>query len=260
MFGFGSARPTAREVAVRALILRQVVVHALATPTPTILREASSSWSREDRRQFEDKSERTKRELLATLERFRSKISPKERAYFRSTVFTMTERQHLDANWRIEALQALRWCLSLIEMMPPYDVEALPEWMKGFPPSTADHFVGSASLRPGSEIDRARDLAELWHWRSRTRQLIEEGGAFHQIGQFTSYDDIVRATAVRAHANGELLDLTDGDFTAFGKAYRDLDDDEWSRLRSITVERHFALNWVCGRAKSSKWDDTPTDT
>ena len=50
------------------------------------------------------------------------------------------------------------------------------------------------------------------------------------------------------------------DFPAKGKAYRDLTAEEWSELRSITAERHYALNWLCGRAPKNKWDETPTDT
>lgn len=29
---------------------------------------------------------------------------------------------------------------------------------------------------------------------------------------------------------------------------------------SIIMERHFALNWLCGMAPGNRWDETPTDT
>ncbi len=45
-----------------------------------------------------------------------------------------------------------------------------------------------------------------------------------------------------------------------GKAYRDLDDDEWSTVSSIAMERHFALNWLSGYAPNNNWDETPTET
>jgi hypothetical protein len=52
----------------------------------------------------------------------------------------------------------------------------------------------------------------------------------------------------------------DEDFAVGGKAYRDLSAEEFANVTSITVERHFALNWLCGRAPENRWDETPTAT
>lgn len=38
-----------------------------------------------------------------------------------------------------------------------------------------ENFIETAKLRPPAEIESARDLAELWHWRSRKRRRQEEG-------------------------------------------------------------------------------------
>lgn len=54
--------------------------------------------------------------------------------------------------------------------------------------------------------------------------------------------------------------VVDRDFAAQGKAYRDLTDDEWSEVQSISIERHLALNWVCGYAPNNRWEETRTDT
>jgi hypothetical protein len=56
------------------------------------------------------------------------------------------------------------------------------------------------------------------------------------------------------------FEVIDEDFAVHGKAYRDLSPEEWSEVRSITLERHFALNWLCGYAPNNRWDETPTDT
>lgn len=77
---------------------------------------------------------------------------------------------------------------------------------------------------------------------------------------YKTYDDIVRVAAKRARQDGILSATVDDDFPAFGKAYRSLSADEWSCIRSITMERHFALNWLCGYAPGNNWDETPTDT
>jgi hypothetical protein len=114
-------------------------------------------------------------------------------------------------------------------------------------------------------IDQARDVAESWHWRSRTRELIERGDAFPDnpkmkaIG-FRSYDDVVRFSARNHAQEGRLSHCVEEDYPAKGKAYRDLTQSEWSEVRSITVERHYTLNWLCGYAPENKWDETPINT
>ena len=50
------------------------------------------------------------------------------------------------------------------------------------------------------------------------------------------------------------------DFPANGKAYRKLSAQEWSEVRSVTFERHIALNWLCGYSLGNEWDQTPTET
>jgi hypothetical protein len=50
------------------------------------------------------------------------------------------------------------------------------------------------------------------------------------------------------------------DFPAKGKAYRELSAEEWSEVRSVTFERHIALNWLCGYSLGNEWDHTPTET
>jgi hypothetical protein len=132
-------------------------------------------------------------------------------------------------------------------------------------PSDFPAFIASARLRDQAEIDDARDLAELWHWRSRTRQLIEEGQAFPteermKAAGFHSFDDIVRLTARKSSENGRLPACIEEDFPAKGLAYRKLSPQDWSEVRSITIERHFALNWLCGYARANEWDETPTST
>jgi hypothetical protein len=50
------------------------------------------------------------------------------------------------------------------------------------------------------------------------------------------------------------------DFPVRGIAFRDLSLSEWKDVSSVIIERHFALNWVCGRAPGNRWDETPTGT
>jgi hypothetical protein len=158
----------------------------------------------------------------------------------------------------------LVWALGLTTDLPAYDVKATDRILRDFPAAELGSHIRKAALRPRGDVERQRNIAECWHWRSRTRQLVEDGRPFKtspQLGAagFASYDDTVRAAAAQL-AIDEGLNLIDGDFPAMGKAYRDIDHHQWTDIRSITTERHFALNWLCGRAPSNRWDDTPTDT
>ena len=140
-----------------------------------------------------------------------------------------------------------------------------PELLKKIHSGTVDEFIASVTLRDEKEIDRARKIAEMWHWRSRTRQLQEEGrpcevsDALKSIG-LDSYEAIIRGTVQMAVKDGTVPNQIGDDFPTCGKAYRDLTAEEWSSVRSITIERHFALNWLCGMAPGNAWDNTPTDT
>lgn len=66
-------------------------------------------------------------------------------------------------------------------------------------------------------------------------------------------------SAERAESDGLFISI-DGDFPAFGRAYSSISPEEWSIATSIAMERHKALNWLCGFAPGNRWDETPTDT
>jgi hypothetical protein len=168
-------------------------------------------------------------------------VSPKERAIVAGGIGGMTAAQEVACSWRREAVQALMWALGKIDVLPPYDTMALEGLLKDVPTKEVGAFIEGAQLRPVREIEKARSAAELWHWRSRTRQLITRG-------------EVLRAT------EGLFPAIESEDFPVRGIAYRDLSLSEWKDVSSVTVERHFALNWLCGRAPGNRWDETPTGT
>jgi hypothetical protein len=71
---------------------------------------------------------------------------------------------------------------------------------------------------------------------------------------------VVRYVAPQAVKLGFIPNAIGEDFPALGRSYRELSADEWSRLRSIAMERHLALNWLCGFAPGNQWSATPTET
>jgi hypothetical protein len=184
-------------------------------------------------------------------------LSNVERGLVEKSLADWTQREMIDASWRQESIGILLWALSILDELPPYDRQF--ENVAGHVPllQTSDGFLHDAELRPRNEIDHARDLAELWHWRSRTT-LLQGGPDFAETHLDVDLDDIVTRAAAHAHDQGDIPTPIDGDFPAFGKTYRDLTPDEYAEATSIAVERQYALNWLCGY--SSDWDEVPTDT
>jgi hypothetical protein len=254
------AGPTTDEVARRLIIIKYEVVQAIATG-PTV-RMAYENWSDSDQKQFRAKMLEAAEGLSDGLRKLGlwEFMTDKEVKFFSTHPLDLTQQQIVNASWRMESVMTLMWALGIIPELIPFDHQADLDLMKQIPHENISNFITSAKLLDEEIIEKKRSLAELWHWRSRTRELIEKKQPFPaEIPQFKSYDEIVRFSAKAANEKNSLQTI-DEDFAANGKAYRDLSDEEWSSIRSIAFERHFALNWLCGYAPDNGWDETPTDT
>lgn len=260
-------RPLATDVAKRLIILKYVIVYALTAPPRDVLKQLFRQWSAKDREDFEAEAILGREKHWQRLRQTEiwNAVSPIERELADTTIVSMTHEQQLNASWRMESACVLMWSLGMIPSLPRYDEQASHDPLKRAASEGIDQFLTAARLRDPVEIDFVRSDAELWHWRSRTRQLIDEGRKFPadektRAAGFESYDDVVRFTARKQFERGRIAECTEEDFVAFGKAYRNLTTDEWSEVRSITMERHYALNWLCGYAPGNRWELTPTST
>jgi hypothetical protein len=155
----------------------------------------------------------------------------------------------VDAVWRGEALGTLLWALQLVEL-PAYDEPFDAE-------EVAAVELDDAELRPGDELELERDSARLWHWRARTTGL-QAAGALELPERYATFDQLIAATAMRGYEQGVLPAPMRGDFRAYGKVYRHLAPGQHAEAHSIAVERHHALNWLCGAGET--WEDVPLDT
>lgn len=262
-----SARPSAQDAARRALVLRPLIVSALVALPRDLLAQLQRSMAKAEWAKFDLEAERKRDETRQSLRDVGlwEHVTPREREHFGETMVSMSAQQHANGVWRVEALHVLLWALQLVDELPPWDEPSDPKLVNRLPLEELDAFVRDARLRPEDPIDARRELAELWHWRSRTRELVESGhdfaiGATLRSAGIHGIDDIVRRSAhIAQELEGGAEPIGD-DFPAFGKAYRDLDENEWSAVRSVSIERHFALNWLCGYAPDNRWDETPTDT
>ena len=187
-----------------------------------------------------------------------NEMSDDEKAFIEGTPLRWDPQSVIDASWRVESVACLLWALRLVEDLPPFDAPAGQEILRHVPTKDAADFVMRAELLPPERIGRKREEAELWHWRSRTRQL-EEMGLEPDVPGFDTFDAVVRFVAADLERKGILPETIDGDFAARGKAFRDLAASEWAEARSIILERHRGLNWLCGHAPENRWDQTPTD-
>lgn len=190
-------------------------------------------------------------------ENLKQSQSQEEASLFSIPAGGWNRQQLIDSHWRAESLGTILWALSLVDAVPLYDTEFGTESVVqtiGLMRPTIE-FFDKIKLRFEEQLEKARDIAELWHWRARTTQIMQEG---KKPPAGLSYDQILKITAESAYASGEIPRPIRDDFPAYGKAYKDLSEDEFSIAMSISIERHFALNWLCGY--SEDWDRTPTDT
>ena len=229
---------------------------------PPVLRMSYKNWPESDQKKIHSQLQQKLDELRSSLRKLEmwEFLSDNEEKFFSTNPLDLTELQIVNASWRTESALILMWALRIISETSAFDVQASLDLLKQIPNENLSDFFANAKLIDEKAIEQKRSLAELWHWRSRTRRLIEEKTPFPtNIPQFKSYDEIVRVSAKVANEK-DSLKIIDEDFAAKGKAYRDLTDAEWSEVSSIAVERHFALNWLCGYAPDNRWDETPTDT
>jgi hypothetical protein len=222
-------------------------------------------FSPEDQARVPETAAKQRDDFWSRLGPLRQALSPREREFAASTMISMTSAQQIAASWRLEAIRTLLWALNVMGEMLPYDAPAGDAFLKKFKGDEFDQTLATSRLRPTAELEDARSTAELWHWRARTRQLIEQGKVFPQTPQtakagIRTFDDVVRISAKLASERGTIPTQIDGDFPLLGKAYRDASAQEFAQANSIAMERHFALNWLCGYAPGGRWDETPTDT
>jgi hypothetical protein len=226
-----------------------------------MLQSVSTSWSSADREQFLEQYRQRQAQVAAALAEAGvwSAMSSSERTFMLASPDQISTQAIRDVSWSMESAECLLWALGYVERLPPYDTQSDLEHLKRLPSDSVVALIRNATLRDADLISKARDVAELWHWRSRTRQLQESGRPV-QLPNDLTLSDVVRMAAEKAAADGVFERAIEGDFPAFGRSYAQLTADEWSEVNSIAMERHKAFNWLCGYAPRNKWEETPTDT
>lgn len=237
------------------MILRSLYLKGIVIPPPSLLAENLAKWTELERIDFNQK---VRNQFAPRIEQLRKRglwgeMENSEIRFMEADALELAEQQLLEATWLSESVACLLWALEYVPEVPPYDQRANTELMKL-------EFNKSLILRPLEAIKKNRDLAELWHWRSRTRQLQESGHMPDVIAGGLNIDKVLQITSTKAAGGGTFFAPINNDFPAFGKAYRDVSFAEFSLATSIALERHRAFNWLCGYAPGNRWSDTPTET
>jgi hypothetical protein len=256
-----SGPPSPSDVASRTLILKSQIVTGMASPPPEMLQHLFASWSPADREQFLEQCRQRQAQVADGLKETGvwSAMSLSERAFMLAPPNQIGGQALRNVSWLMESAVCLLWALGYVEQLPPYDTQSDIEHLKRLPSDGIVAVIRNATLRDAGAISRARDVAELWHWRSRTRQLQESGRSVELPNDLTLVD-VIRMAGENAAAAGLFERAIEGDFPALGRSYAQLTADEWADLTSIAIERHKALNWLCGYAPGNRWEETPTDT
>ncbi len=265
MFSFLNRKtgpPDAAAVMKRLTIFKYISAKTLVTPPPQYLEPVMKTWTEEDKKRFR---EETRKQFAETVQHLQTsglwkEMNQDERKFMQAGVTEANAQMLIDASWLAESMTCLFWALNGIATLPPYDQQADPQILEPMLKEPIETRLASASLRSSSEIQKQRDLAELWHWRARTRQLQESSRMPAQIGGKFTIAEVIQMSSAKAAENGAFPAPIGNDFPAFGKAYRDISSEEFASAISIAVERHRAFNWLCGYAPQNRWAETPTDT
>lgn len=264
MFSFvrKSGPPDAAAVLKRAVILKCLMVKTLAMPPQEFLETSKSNWSEDEWNAFLKRERSSSAEYVKRLHEngLWKEMEQGEQQLFQAGVTELTMRQRIDVSWLTESAVCLLWALGYISEIPPFDEQADLESTNRLPQESLSVLAKKAALRASDIIQKQRDIAELWHWRSRTRQLQEANRMPSMPPGNLTVKELLKMTSSEAAKSGDIPSPIRGDFPAYGKAYRDLTREEFASVTSIAQERHRALNWLCGLAPGNRWSETPTDT
>ncbi len=188
-------------------------------------------------------------------------LSPQERTLMDASPGEWTKRETLDASWRRECLMILLWGLRIIEPIPAADrqVDIVDLLQSASLLGETGKLRASVQLRSHEQISKARDIAEFWLWRARTTQLqnSSESATDPRLSK-EKLEGIIEHAAETGERDGMFKRIR-GDFPAFGKAFRELNEDEWSLCYSISRERLYGLNWLSD-IDGLDWDHVETNT
>ncbi|MBL8815208.1 MAG: DUF4272 domain-containing protein [Planctomyces sp.] len=178
-------------------------------------------------------------------------LEPQEWKVLQRAVGTLEQQDFINAMWRVEGLVVLSWALQLYPM-PKYDELVNPSELYSaiglFDVDAGRRVLAEPDLRGEEELNAMNKHLLALHWRIRDFSIRPESMDFVSFSRncwFGSFD----LSGFRV-ING---DLAIGD-VEISKA----DPDDLSRMSSLSMERHLAINWLSGNSRIYSETDTST--
>lgn len=260
-------RPNSKEVYKRLMILKYVISHSYRNIPFEIINEMSENWSDSDKEKLENELKKNMLDTVSSIKEFGlwNDVTESEKKFLSSYGNNSNLISHMNSNWRMESAVILMWALKIENKYPDINKQTDTEILKKIEIKKLGLFFNDLSLISSKEINHKRDIMEVWHWRVNTRRLIEDNYNFvpdekMKKAGINCLDDIVKQAAKSAYMNHDINEIIDDDFVFKGQPFRDLSEDDFHEATSIIIERHHALNWLCGYAPNNNWDETPTNT
>ena len=131
-FSRKSGPPSPSDAVSRAIILKHLLVTAMATPPPDILSAVSSSSTATEHQAFLEELRERRRDSVSALQEsgLWDLMSPVERSFLTASPEVVPEQRQKDVSWLMEAAECLLWALGHVEALPPYDAQADIEHLK----------------------------------------------------------------------------------------------------------------------------------
>lgn len=229
--------PSAQRVARRACVLAAVCGRALL--------------------EQEDKAdpgvEETRKRLLQWVDniRVRAEFEAVELNILEAPLGTPPPQVTANATWRLEGLGVLAWALNRYELRPHDELVNPPDLLKSLAILNADAakaLIAAPNLRSQDELKTLQERLFAVHWRITDFRLK------HKSIDFAS----VAKTAWFGPLDVSNLPMIDNDLAINGKAIAQADERSVGITTSAAMERHLAINWLCGGSEIYSRTDVST--
>lgn len=147
-----------------------------------------------------------------------------------------------------ESIEPLLWTLSLSEHLSEYSqMSSAPfyEMLNTAESHDMKKLMKKAVTRDIDKIKERREVAMLWHWRTRTPNKINAKEKTKEI--FPYLETIVN----------ENFTICDEDFALDNRPFKDLELQQKQLIEKISFWRHYAFEWILG---DEEWEDVATTT
>jgi hypothetical protein len=205
-----------------------------------------------------DETEEERFDIMAWLQQegVSDALEPFERELIETNVGLLDEFDEVVCYDGTQRSVALAWYLNLIPEIPPYDEPELPPGYLDLVPSPWDStatWLDGLTTRTIDELSRARELAEIWYWRSNIELERREATSKNRA----PIERTILEAATEAMNVGLISELASGDFPLSHGHITQASADTLDTIDILAEQRLHALNWLSGFGES--WSKVPLD-